>query len=309
LKEGQIHNPVLLKEVVENIVTNLSGNYFEGTSGFGGHSKAILDKLNSDALFIGVDKDFTAFTYLKDKFKNDSRVKLYNTSFVKIKTICKLESINKLDGILLDLGVSSFQLDNSEAGFTYKSESPLDMRMDKTQSLNAADIVNSYGEKELADIFFKFGEEKNSRKIASEIIKARQVKKISTTTQLKEIILKVIGERFLNKSLSRIFQSLRIAVNNELDELSAFIDSAVELLNPGGRIAIITFHSLEDRIVKDKFRYESLSCTCPTNIPVCVCGKKQTLNILTKKPIVPEAYELEMNPRARSSKLRIAEKL
>jgi len=309
LSEELIHKPVLLKEVVENIVTNLSGNYFEGTSGFGGHSKAILDKLNSDAVFIGVDKDASAFSHLKNKFKDDSRVKLYNTSFIKIKTICKLESINKLDGILLDLGVSSFQLDNAEAGFTYKSDCPLDMRMDKTQDLKAADIINSYDEKELANIFFKYGEERNSRRIASEIIRSRQLNKISTTSQLKEIISKVIGERFLNKSLSRIFQALRIVVNNELDELSVFIDRAVEILNPGGRIAVISFHSLEDRIVKDKFKYESLSCVCPPRIPICVCGKKQTLNILTKKPIVPDASEIEMNPRSRSSKLRVAEKL
>jgi len=181
--------------------------------------------------------------------------------------------------------------------------------MDKTQDLKAADIINSYDEKELANIFFKYGEERNSRRIASEIIRSRQLNKISTTSQLKEIISKVIGERFLNKSLSRIFQALRIVVNNELDELSVFIDRAVEILNPGGRIAVISFHSLEDRIVKDKFKYESLSCVCPPRIPICVCGKKQTLNILTKKPIVPDASEIEMNPRSRSSKLRVAEKL
>lgn len=309
MNEEQIHKPVLLKEVVDNIITNLSGSYFEGTSGFGGHSKAILDKLNSDALFIGVDKDFAAYSYLKNKFENDSRVRLFNASFTKIKTICKLESINKLDGILLDLGVSSYQLDNSDSGFTYKSESPLDMRMDKSQPLTASDIVNSYDEKELADIFFKYGEEKMSRKIASEICRNRKTQKIENTLQLKEIIAKVIGERFLNKSLSRIFQALRIVVNNELDELAEFIDKAVEMLNVGGRIAIISFHSLEDRFVKDKFRYETLSCVCPPSVPQCVCGKRQNLRLITKKPIVPDEYEIKMNSRARSAKLRIAEKV
>lgn len=309
MKEEQIHKPVLLKEVVDNLLTNLSGRYFEGTSGFGGHSKAILEKLNADAVLICVDKDIEAINHLKKKFKDENRIRLYNTSFTKIKTICKLESIKKLDGILLDLGVSSYQLDNPESGFTYKSDSPLDMRMDKNQPLTAADIINNYDEKELTDIFFKYGEEKMSRKIAAEICKVRSYGKIESTFQLKKIIAKVIGDRFLNKSLSRIFQALRIELNNELNELSEFIDKAVDMLNIGGRIAIISFHSLEDRIVKEKFRYEALTCICPPEIPKCVCGKKQNLKILTKKPITPSGNEIMINSRARSAKLRIAEKV
>ena len=309
MKEEQIHNPVLLKEIVDLLVLNRSGFYFEGTSGFGGHSKAILERLKDDALFIGVDKDYKAYEYLKIKFKDEKRIRLYNTSFTDIKTICKIESINKLDGILLDLGVSSFQLDNIEAGFTYRFDSPLDMRMDKTQKLKAEDLINSKTAEELAKIFFEFGEEKFSKKIANEIVRSRATKKIQSTGELKRIVQNVIGDRFLSKTLSRIFQALRIAVNNELEELSTFIDYAVDLLAPGGRLAIISFHSLEDRIVKEKFKFESLDCICPPNIPQCVCNKTRKLKIITRKPVTASAAEISSNPRARSAKLRVAEKI
>lgn len=309
MKEEQIHSPVLLKEVIDLLVLNLSGKYFEGTSGFGGHSKAILDKLSDTAVFIGVDKDLNAYNYLKKKFENDGRTRFFNTSFADIRTICKLESITKLDGILLDLGVSSFQLDNAGAGFTYRFDSPLDMRMDKNQSLTAADIINSYDEESLSKMFFEFGEEKFSRRIAKEIVSFRKNKRILTAFELRNVIQKVIGERFLNKTLSRIFQSLRIAVNNELEELSKFLDYAIDLLAPGGRIAVISFHSLEDRIVKEKFRYENLDCICPPAIPQCVCNKSRRVNIITRKPIIATDKENLNNPRARSAKLRVAERL
>lgn len=309
MKEEQIHKPVLLKEVIDLLVLNRSGFYFEGTSGFGGHTRAILDLLNDDALFIGVDKDKVAYDYLKSKFKDEDRIRLYNASFTEIKTICKIESINKLDGILLDLGVSSFQLDNTEAGFSYRFDGVLDMRMDKTQVLTAADLINSKSVEELSKIFYEFGEEKFSKKIAHEIVEHRSKTPIRNASELKIIIKKVVGERFLNKSLSRIFQALRIAVNNELDELSRFLDYAIDLLAPSGRIAVISFHSLEDRIVKEKFRFESLDCICPPNIPQCVCNKKRRLKILTKKPVTASNEELASNTRARSAKLRVAERL
>ena len=303
------HTPVLLNESIENLITDKSGLYFEGTIGFGGHTELILSYLDADAKFIGTDKDFIAYEHCKNKFNDDTRVKLYNASFTNIIDISKIEFIEKFDGIFADLGVSSFQLDNKDSGFTFREDVPLDLRMDKSKGEPASFFLNKMRENELVDIFFKYGEERNSKKIAQAICNYRLNEKIKTSGQLKGIIEEFTPERFLNKTLSRIFQALRIFVNNELDELEEFLEKAVSVLKKNGKLAIITFHSLEDRIVKNYFKEKTKTCICPPEYPVCMCDTKPELKIVTRKPIVPSAEEIKLNRRSRSSKLRVAEKL
>jgi len=303
------HTPVLLDETVEYLVTDSSGVYFEGTIGFGGHTKKILSKLTKSARYIGTDKDSTAYDHCKTLFKDDNRVKLYNTSFTNILNISRIEFIEKYDGIFADLGVSSFQLDNKESGFTYRENSPLDLRMDKSKGFPASFVVNTFKEEEIANIIYKYGEERNSRSIAKRIAEHRKVNKIETTEQLRGIVEEVIPSRVVNKSLSRVFQALRIFVNDELNELEDFLEKSLSVLKVGGRIAIITFHSLEDRIVKDFFKQQTLTCVCPPEFPICVCDTTPSLKILTKKPVVPTDKEIEENSRSRSAKLRVAEKI
>lgn len=303
------HKPVLLKESIENLITNKSGLYFEGTIGFGGHSELILSQLNDNARFIGTDKDIIAYEHCKNKFKNDKRVKLFNASFTDINNIANIEFIDKFDGIFVDLGVSSYQLDNKDAGFTFREDVPLDMRMDKSKGEPVSYYLNNLKEKELVEIFFKYGEENNSKRIAKEICQYRLSKKISTSGELKSIIAKITPEKYLVKSLSRIFQALRIFVNNELNELEIFLEKANSMLKKNGRLVVITFHSLEDRIVKNYFREKTKDCVCPPEYPVCVCDTKAELKIINRKPIVASSDELKSNKRARSAKLRVAEKL
>ncbi len=303
------HIPVLLKESVENLITSEDGYYFEGTVGFGGHTKSILEQLAPGAKLIGTDKDVNAFKHSSEKFSKDTRVSIYNTSFTNIETIARLESVSKFDGLFLDLGVSSYQLDTPESGFTYRENVKFDLRMDKTKGEPAYKFLNEMGEEEIADVIYNYGEEKASRKIAKAIVTERKLKMLTMTTQVNDIVSKVVGERFLKKSLSRIYQAFRILVNNELDELKDFLDKSIDLLNPGGRLAIISFHSLEDRIVKEFFKSEAKSCVCPPEVPVCICDKMSTLKILTKKPIIANAEEIANNSRARSAKLRVAERI
>ncbi len=303
------HKPVLLNETIDFLVSKENGIYFDGTIGFGGHSSKILEKSRSESLLIGTDKDKAAFDYCKKLFENEQRVRLYNTSFINIDSISKIEFIEKYDGIFADLGVSSFQIDSKEAGFTFREDVPLDLRMNREEGISAADLLNEFNEKEIARIIFEFGEEKKSRRIASKIIERRKKKKIETTFELREIVSEIVPEFYLNKSLSRVFQALRIYVNNELEDLKIFLEKSVGLLEKGGRIAIISFHSLEDRIVKEAFKYETLDCICPPESPVCVCDKKRRLKILTKKPVVASDEELQSNRRSRSAKLRVAERV
>ena len=220
-----------------------------------------------------------------------------------------MENVIGYDGIFADLGVSSFQFDNKEVGFTYREEADLDLRMNKSVGEPAFKFINQAEANEIADVIYKYGEEKNSRRIARNIITEREIKFIKTTTQLKEIIQKVVPVKNLNKTLSRVFQALRIYVNNELEELKLFLEKSVELLNEGGRIVILSYHSLEDRIVKDFFKHAALKCVCPPEMPICTCDKKSTLNIITRKPIIAGESEVKSNPRARSAKLRVAQKI
>lgn len=305
----QHHNPVLLKESIDLLVTNPSGKYFEGTLGFGGHTSEILKRLDKKGAIVSTDVDEQAFRYSKDKFNYDERVRLYNFNFSLVDVIAKIESIKFFDGIIADLGVSSFQLDNPESGFSYSSEAPLDLRMDKSIKKNAGDIINSESEKELEKIFREYGEERHSRKIAKRIVEKRKLEMITTTSQLKQIISEVINPRDAVKSFSRIFQALRILINDELGKLQEFLKNSVEVLLPGGRLVVISYHSLEDRIVKEFFRHENLKCVCPKDAPVCTCGKIQRLKIITRKPIVPSEEEIRANRRSRSAKMRVAERI
>lgn len=303
------HKPVLLKESISFLINKPEGIYFDGTLGFAGHSSVILNSLNNKGILIATDVDDDAFEFSNNKIGNDPRVNLYKFNFTAISTIAKIESISGFDGIFADLGVSSFQLDNPESGFTFRNNAALDLRMDKTKVITAADIVNTFSEEDLAGIFYKYGEEKKSRKIAKDIIEFRKKNNIKTTSQLAGIIEKITPQRFFIKTLSRVFQALRIYVNDELGSLKTFLSRSVELLNNGGRIVILTYHSLEDRIVKEFFRYENLECICPKGTPVCICGKEKRLNILTRKPVVPTNEELIENYRSRSAKLRAAERI
>ncbi len=303
------HTPVLLNESIDYLITDKSGKYFDATLGFGGHTEAFLNILNKDAVVAASDVDKDAFSFSKEKFSKDDRVRLYNFNFSEIDVIAKIESFRFFDGIFADLGVSSFQLDNPSSGFTYREEAKLDLRMDKSKVVSAADIINSFSEEDLADIFFRYGEERLSRRIAREINLRRNEYRIETTSQLTEIIKGVIPYKNQNKTLSRIFQSLRIYVNDELGALKTFLDKSVSLLNKGGRIVVISYHSLEDRIVKETFKYEMLECICPKEYPVCQCDKERRLNILTRKPVTASFEETTANPRARSAKLRAAERV
>jgi 16S rRNA (cytosine1402-N4)-methyltransferase len=302
------HVPVLLKESINFLVTNKDGFYFDATAGFGGHSENILTRLSDKGKIVATDKDLNAFNYCKEKFCNDKRFSIFNTSFTSIETISKIEFIDGFDGIFADLGVSSFQLDSLESGFTFREDTELDLRMKKDEGISASVVLNKFSQEEIAKILFAFGEEKNSRLLARKIVESRTKEKFSRTSQLRSIVEQNTPERFHRKSLSRVFQALRIYVNNELDELKTFLEKSIGLLKPGGRIVILTYHSLEDRIVKEKFKYESLSCICPPGTPICICGKEQRLKIITKV-LTPSDLEIKENKRSRSAKLRAAEKI
>lgn len=305
----QTHIPVLLKESVDYLVTNKDGIYFEGTLGFGGHTEEILNRLGKKGTVVSTDVDLNAFNFCREKFKDENRIKLYNFNFSLIDVIAKIECVEFFDGIVADLGVSSFQLDNAAAGFSYSINSELDLRLDKNLRKTAADFINNESEEKIASIIFKYGEEKNSRKIARQICEARKIKKIEKTDELKKIISSFTNPRYLTKTLSRVFQAMRIYVNDELGALKSFLENSVPVLRKGGRLVIIGYHSLEDRIVKDFFKYESLNCICPVDAPVCTCGKVKRLKIITKKPLTPSENEIKDNKRSRSAKLRVAERV
>jgi len=306
---SKIHESVLLSESIDLLITDKSGCYFDATLGFGGHSEAILQKLDSKGKLIATDVDDNAFNFCKEKFKDDQRVSLYKFNFSMVDVIAKIESLDGFNGILADLGVSSYQLDNPESGFTFREETELDLRLDKTRKLTAAEIVNTLDEEKLSLIFREYGEERNHKKIARAIVNKREQKKIITTTDLKNIISELVPGNFLNKTLSRVFQALRIYVNDELNTLKEFLERSLTVLKPGGRLVIISFHSLEDRIVKDFFREESVTHFSPKEDPFGLKTKNPRLKILTKKPVLPTKDEIKINRRARSAKLRAAERI
>ena len=299
-----VHKSVLFDEAIEAL--NLDSNKIiaDGTAGGGGHSKEIA---KSAKHLIAIDQDPDAISVLNERIGGMDNVTVVHDNFSNIKQILNNLGIEKIDGLLLDLGVSSFQLDTADRGFSFHKDAPLDMRMSKS-GLSAKDVVNTYSEQELADIIYRYGEEKFSRRIASNIVKARQDKPIETTFELVDIIKSSMPQKAMRDShpARRTFQAIRIEVNGELDVLKKALDDALDCLNVGGRIAIITFHSLEDRIVKERFNEWARGCTCPKEFPVCVCGNKPKGKVF--KAQAPSENELEENPRARSSRLRIFEK-
>ena len=303
-----IHKPVLFDEAINALNIKPDEIYFDGTSGGGGHSGAIASRLTTGRL-ISVDQDPDAIEILHERLGKYPCVTVVKSNFCMIKQVLIEQSISKVDGILLDLGVSSHQLDEGERGFSYKKDAPLDMRMSQ-EGTTAADLVNNLSEQELSRIIFTYGEEKFAKRIAAAIVRERKNGKIETTLQLADIVKNAIPaatRREGGNPARRTFQALRIEVNGELDKLSKALDEMADCLNPGGRIVVITFHSLEDRIVKQRFAKWCSGCTCPPDFPVCVCGKKP-LGHLPFKAKAPTEEELEENPRSRSARLRVFEK-
>ena len=301
------HKSVLLNETIDGLNIKPDGIYVDGTLGGGGHAYEVCRRLGEKGSIIGIDQDAAAIARLKDF---GEKVTIVRSNYCDMKSKLHELGIDKVDGIVLDLGVSSYQLDTAERGFSYREDAPLDMRMDQRSEMTARDIVNDYSEMDLYRVIRDYGEDKFAKNIAKHIVQARAVKPVETTAELSEIIRASIPMKFQKKSghpAKRTFQAIRIELNRELDVLRDSLDDMIDLLNPGGRLCIITFHSLEDRIVKSAFRKNENPCTCPPDFPVCVCGKKSKGSIITKKPILPSEEELEYNSRSKSAKLRIFE--
>lgn len=307
------HIPVLLKEVLEYLNPKSGGIYIDGTLGLGGHTGEILKRSSPDGRVIGMDRDPDALRIAKERLREfEDRVELIHGNFSDMGRVAGEVGIKEVDGILLDLGVSSFQIDTDQRGFSFMRDAPLDMRMDTTGGITAADIVNNYSLEELQTILWEFGEEGYSRRIAREIVKARETARIETTKELARIVEMSIPRKDWPESIhpaTKTFQALRIAVNDELGSLERGLKEGLGLLKAGGRLCVISFHSLEDRIVKNRFRNWEAACVCPPSFPVCRCGKVKVARVLTKKGIKPSEEEIKGNPRARSARLRVAEKV
>ena len=305
----EYHKPVLFDEVMENIISEGDAVYVDCTLGGGGHTEGMLERSSEKSKVIGIDQDKEAINFAKERLKKyGNKIEIFQDNFRNLDTVIYLAGYNKVDRILMDIGVSSNQLDNMERGFSYRYDAKLDMRMDRNLKISAYEVVNDFSEKEIADIIYKYGEEPKSRKIAKNIVEYRKNKKIETTLELSEIIIKSIGKSMKKHPSKRTFQAIRIFVNKELEVLEEALDKAVNLLNNNGKLLVITFHSLEDRMVKEKFREYENPCTCPPEIPVCVCNKKSLGKVITKKPIIAKESELNENNRAHSAKLRIFER-
>ena len=303
------HISVLLREAVDGLNIRPDGIYIDGTAGGGGHSAEILSRLTTGRLY-SIDQDPDAIATVTERFKDDDRSTILQGNFGDMKRLLNDVGVFAVDGVLLDIGVSSHQLDDGSRGFSYHEDAPLDMRMSQSGE-TAADLVNTLSVGELSKIISLYGEEKYAFSIAKGIVRYREEKPITTTLVLAEIVRENVPQKARRDGhpARKTFQALRIAVNHELDVLESGLQGAFELLNTGGRLSVITFHSLEDRIVKQFMRDKAQGCTCPKDFPVCVCGKKPQVNIITRKPILPSDEELERNPRARSAKLRVCEKL
>lgn len=306
------HTSVLLQETIDGLNIRPDGVYVDGTLGGGGHSYEIASRLSDRGQLIGIDQDEAAITAAGERLKEfGDRVIIVRSNYRNTKSILQSLQIEKIDGMMLDLGVSSYQLDTEERGFSYRYDAPLDMRMDKRQTLTARDIVNGYSEMELFRVIRDYGEDKFAKNIAKHIVAARQQSPIETTGQLNEIIKAAIPAKMRAEGghpSKRTYQAIRIECNKELEVLRDSLEELIGLLNPGGRLCIITFHSLEDRIVKSAFKKAENPCTCPPSFPVCVCGKVSQGRVITNKPILPGEEELERNSRAKSAKLRIFER-
>ena len=306
------HRSVLLEETVNGLNIRPDGIYVDGTLGGGGHAYEICRRLGDKGSIVGIDQDEAAIEAAGIRLKDfGEKVTIVRSNYCEMKSVLQGLGIDKVDGIVLDLGVSSYQLDTAERGFSYREDAPLDMRMDRRQTMTARDIVNDYSEKDLYRVIRDYGEDRFAKNIAKHIVIEREKRSIETTGQLTEIIRGAIPMKFQKKSghpAKRTFQAIRIELTRELDVLKNSLDDMIDLLNPGGRLCIITFHSLEDRIVKSAFKKNEDPCTCPKDFPVCVCGKVSKGSILTRKPILPSQEEMEENSRSKSAKLRIFER-
>lgn len=306
------HVSVLLNETIEKLNIKKDGIYVDCTLGGAGHSSEILKRLSEKGRLIGIDQDTDAINAAKEKLKEYKNVTYVHDNFHNIKNILDKLDIEKVDGILMDLGVSSYQLDKPERGFSYMHDAPLDMRMNKDSNFSAFDVVNGYDENKLYEVIRNYGEEKFAKRIAQFIVNKRNEGDINSTLELVEIIKSAIPAKFRRQGphpAKRTFQAIRIEVNGELEILNSTIEDGVDKLLDSGRMCIITFHSLEDRIVKNKFKELKNPCICPPDIPMCVCGRIPKIEIITRKPIEPSEYEISINPRSRSAKLRVAEKI
>ncbi len=308
------HKSVLLNETIDSLNIKPDGIYVDGTLGGGGHALEVCKRLSEHGRLIGIDQDAAAISAATERLKDHKdKVTFVRSNYVNIKEVLKELGIEKVEGIYLDLGVSSHQLDVPERGFTYREEdAPLDMRMDQRNDQTAADIINEYSEFDLYRIIRDYGEDKFAKNIAKHIVRERQVKPIKTTGELSEIIKNAIPAKIRavgGHPSKRTFQAIRIELNKELEVLSQSLDTMIDLLNPGGRLSIITFHSLEDRIVKARFKTNENPCICPPDFPVCVCGKKSKGKVITRKPVIPTEEEIEENKRSKSSKLRVFERI
>jgi len=307
------HMPVLIREVIASLDCRQGGIYVDGTIGGAGHASAILEATAPDGMLVGIDKDSQALIEAGKRLAAfGDRVILVKGNFADIGSILVNLNINKVEGILFDLGVSSHQLDVPARGFSFSQDAPLDMRMDQGSGMGADTIINTYSEEALADIIWEFGEERMSRRIARAIVAKRRLAPIGTTAELASVVASAMPgymKRLKIHPATRTFQAIRIAVNHELESLKRGISAGIGVLKPGGRFSIISFHSLEDRIVKETFVFEAKRCTCPVDMPVCVCGKQAQLKVITRKPIVPAEAEMNANPRSRSAKLRTAERI
>jgi 16S rRNA (cytosine1402-N4)-methyltransferase len=303
-----VHVPVLLDEVIAGLQAQRGGYFVDCTVGLGGHAAAILEKISPSGRLLGIDADPEAIKLSQDKLSDyGEAVTLVNDNFVNLETICRRYHFHPVDGILFDLGVSSLQLDTAERGFSFHLDAPLNMRFDPGQGLTASDIVNSFSEQELAKLIEKYGEERHSRRIARYIVQNRP---IATTVELARLVEQALGgKRARIHPATRTFMALRIAVNSELQNLELALKQTINLLRPGGRLTVTSYHSLEDRIVKQFMRYAASSCLCPPGTVICRCGHKPTLKLISRKVIKPTSLETESNPRSRSAKLRIAERL
>lgn len=305
-----MHTPVLLNEAIEALKLKKGAIVIDGTLGLGGHSEKILERIIPDGLLIGIDQDTRNIKEAEKRLSAYKKnTKIVHSNFRKIEEILEKLKIKQVDGILLDLGLSSVHLDKADRGFSFQSDGPLDMRMNPEQEITAATIVNGYTEKDLADVIYKYGEERMSRKIARVIVEKRKIQKFQTTRELAIVIESVIKQKHTSKHPALLtFQALRIAVNDELNALESALEQSMGLLSPGGRLAVISYHSLEDRMVKHFFRQQARQCICPKESPLCTCNHSPQLNIITKRPIRPTEEEVRENPRSRSGKMRVAEK-
>lgn len=305
-----MHRAVLLEETIENVLTNPAGIYVDCTVGGGGHLSRLAERISREGFLVGLDKDLDVLQATRERLSID-RLLLIQSDFRHLQSVLQEHDVDLVDGIMMDLGVSSFQLDEAERGFSFHEDAPLDMRMDRSQEFSARELLNSWEEASIVGILFEYGEERYARRIARAIVQAREKKPIETTLELVDIIRGAVPARYSREThpARRSFQAIRIAVNGELDALKMVLPQAIELLKPGGRLCVISFHSLEDRIVKRYFQDEARSCVCPPGMPVCTCDHQSRVKIVTKKPIQSSAEEVEQNPRARSAKLRVAQKI